>query len=54
VPIERCVRVLQQLGYSGSITVEHEPEHYDPSEEIAANLRLLKGWLREREQPSNE
>ena len=45
VPIERCVRVLQQIGYSGSITVEHEPEHYDPTEEIAENLRMLKGWL---------
>jgi sugar phosphate isomerase/epimerase len=46
VPLERCVRVLQQSGYSGSISVEHEPEHYDPTEEIEENLRLLAGWLR--------
>jgi sugar phosphate isomerase/epimerase len=45
VPIERCVRVLQRMGYSGSISVEHEPEHYDPTGEIADNLRMLRGWL---------
>jgi L-ribulose-5-phosphate 3-epimerase len=45
VPLERCVRVLQGMDYSGSISIEHEPEHYDPGEEITDNLRLLKGWL---------
>lgn len=48
VPIERCVRTLQAIGYGGSISVEHEPEHYDPSGEVGANLLLLKGWLGER------
>ena len=47
VPIERCVRVLKEIGYSGSISIEHEPEHYDPTQEIAANLQLLKGWLQD-------
>jgi L-ribulose-5-phosphate 3-epimerase len=41
VPIERCVRVLQDMGYIGSISVEHEPEHSDPSEDIKANLEML-------------
>ncbi len=47
VPVERCVRTLQAIGYGGSISVEHEPEHYDPLEEVGANLRLLKDWLGE-------
>jgi sugar phosphate isomerase/epimerase len=37
--------VLQEIGYSGPITVEHEPEYYDPTREIAESLRMLKGWL---------
>jgi sugar phosphate isomerase/epimerase len=45
VPIERCVRVLQEQRYAGPITVEHEPEQYDPSPEIADSLRMLRGWL---------
>ena len=45
VPLERCVRVLQRIGYTGPITVEHEPEHYDPTPEIEESLRMLKGWL---------
>jgi sugar phosphate isomerase/epimerase len=47
VPIERCVRVLQEIGYSGTISVEHEPDFYDPTEECAASLQMLKGWLGE-------
>jgi hypothetical protein len=50
VPIERCVRVLQELGYSGTISVEHEPDYSDPTEDCAANLRMLKGWLGEAEE----
>jgi sugar phosphate isomerase/epimerase len=45
VPIERCVRTLQQLGYTGTISVEHEPEHFDPTEDIRESLRMLQGWL---------
>jgi sugar phosphate isomerase/epimerase len=46
VPIERCVRMLQAIGYTGSISVEHEPEQFDPTEDIKANLQMLRGWLR--------
>lgn len=47
VPIERCVRTLQRLGYRGGISVEHEPDHFNPSADIRANLQLLRGWLTE-------
>jgi L-ribulose-5-phosphate 3-epimerase len=46
VPIEACVRALQEIGYTGAISVEHEPETYDPSEDCKANLAMLQGWLR--------
>jgi sugar phosphate isomerase/epimerase len=45
VPIERCVRVLQAMGYGGAVSVEHEPEDRDPSADIRANLALLERWL---------
>ena len=45
VPLERCVQVLQETGYTGAISVEHETAAYDPSEDCAASLALLKGWL---------
>lgn len=45
VPLERCVRVLQQAGYIGPLSIEHEPESYDPTEEIRQSLAMLRGWL---------
>jgi L-ribulose-5-phosphate 3-epimerase len=45
VPIEGCVRALQRLGYDGAIAVEHEPETFDPTEDIRAMRAELEGWL---------
>ena len=46
VPVEECVRALRRLGYAGAISVEHEPEHEDPSEDCRAMLAELREWLR--------
>jgi sugar phosphate isomerase/epimerase len=45
VPIEASVRALLALGYTGGISVEHEPEHYSPNEDCAASRVMLEGWL---------
>ena len=45
VPIEACVRTLQRLGYGGAITVEHEPETFDPTEDLRAMRVQLEGLL---------
>ena len=45
VDIEACVRALQGLGYSGALTIEHEPEDHDPSAEIVELRSRLEGWL---------
>ena len=45
VPIEGSVYALIDLGYTGGISVEHEPEHTSPTEDCVANLLMLKGWL---------
>jgi sugar phosphate isomerase/epimerase len=45
VPIKRCVETIRQIGYAGAISIEHEPELFDPTEDVKASLKLLKGWL---------
>jgi sugar phosphate isomerase/epimerase len=47
VPIEQCVRTLKDIGYTGALTIEHEPYSFDPTDDIRANLEMLKGWLGE-------
>jgi L-ribulose-5-phosphate 3-epimerase len=44
VPVEGCVRALERIGYRGGVSVEHEPEDHDPSDEIRDNLRQLRTW----------
>jgi sugar phosphate isomerase/epimerase len=45
VPVEECVRALQEIGYQGAISIEHEPESFDPTEDCKANLAMLRAWL---------
>ncbi len=45
VPVAKCVQTLKRLGYQGAISVEHEPEHFDPTEDCKAGLAMLKEWL---------
>ena len=45
VDIEACVRALQRIGYDGALTIEHEPEDHDPSDEIRKLRSQLEGWL---------
>jgi sugar phosphate isomerase/epimerase len=45
VPIAACVRTLADLGYTGGISIEHEPEHYNPNEDVVANLHMVRSWL---------
>lgn len=45
VPVEACVRALEEIGYEGPISVEHEPEHEDPKPGIVASRAKLEGWL---------
>ncbi len=47
VPLAECVRVLKQQGYQGAISVEHEPYHFDPTEDCGASLVMLQNWLTE-------
>jgi sugar phosphate isomerase/epimerase len=45
VPVRRCVEALRRSGYAGPISVEHEPENFDPSEDVRTNREMLDAWL---------
>ena len=45
VPVEQCVRILQQMGYDGALVIEHEPDSFDPTDDIIASLSQLNEWL---------
>jgi L-ribulose-5-phosphate 3-epimerase len=47
VPLHACVQALRAIGYTGSISVEHEPETFDPTEDCVASAALLRIWLNE-------
>lgn len=48
VPLRRCVETLAAIGYDGAISVEHEPESFDPSEEVRASREALEEWMADR------
>ena len=45
VPLRECVEVLRRIGYGGAISIEHEPETYDPTDEIRTAREQLEQWL---------
>jgi sugar phosphate isomerase/epimerase len=45
VPLQACVQALRRAGYRGALSVEHEPEDRDPSDEIRDSIVMLQGWL---------
>ena len=45
VPLRQCVAALRRIGYRGAISIEHEPESYDPRPEIRRARELVGSWL---------
>ena len=45
VPITECLEVLQEVGYMGALGIEHEPETFDPTQDIEASAALVRDWL---------
>lgn len=46
VPIERCLSTLREIGYKGGISIEHEPEEYNPSAEVKLGYERVQKWIR--------
>jgi len=45
VPVADCVAALREIGYTGTISIEHEPEHYNPFPEVEVSRQRLLALL---------
>jgi L-ribulose-5-phosphate 3-epimerase len=45
VNLAGVVQALRQIGYTGAISVEHEPAYEDPRPAVGHSAQLLRGWL---------
>jgi sugar phosphate isomerase/epimerase len=45
VPFQACLRTLRDQDYGGALSVEHEPEGFDPTPDCVASLAQLEAWL---------
>ena len=45
VPFPRCLRALREQGYAGALSIEHEPETFDPTPDCVASLAQVQAWL---------
>ncbi len=45
VPLQACLRALRDQNYRGALSVEHEPEAFDPTPDCIASRALLEEWL---------
>jgi sugar phosphate isomerase/epimerase len=46
VDIPACVDALHEIGYEGTVSIEHEPWDHDPTEECVEMLATLRDRLR--------
>jgi predicted dehydrogenase/sugar phosphate isomerase/epimerase len=44
VPARAVVEALRRTGFRGPLSLEHEPELFNPSEDLRAGLATLEGW----------
>lgn len=50
VPVRGVVETLAEMGYGGYLSIEHEPDQFDPAEDLQDSLRQLQSWLAPRRQ----
>jgi L-ribulose-5-phosphate 3-epimerase len=46
VDIQACVQALKDLGYQGVLGIEHEPEHFDPTQDVIECKRMVEEWIK--------
>jgi predicted dehydrogenase/sugar phosphate isomerase/epimerase len=44
VPVQQCIEFLMTNGYRGAMSIEHEPEDFDPREDCQASLLRVHDW----------
>jgi predicted dehydrogenase/sugar phosphate isomerase/epimerase len=48
VGIEACLKTLAEVGYRGAISIEHEPEEFDPREDVKVSKAYVENYWRSR------
>ena len=43
--IAACLIALDEIGYEGAVGVEHEPDGWNPTDDLRAAYRLLEDWV---------
>jgi predicted dehydrogenase len=46
VPIEECLQLLVEKNYRGDLSIEHEPEDFNPLEDARNSLISVENWLK--------
>jgi sugar phosphate isomerase/epimerase len=47
--IAGCLRVLTDLGYEGAVGIEHEPDGWDPTDDLRVGFEILTEWAGARQ-----
>jgi len=45
VDVKGCVTALEEIGYDGWLTIEHEPYDHDPMADVQESYRRVQNWL---------
>jgi L-ribulose-5-phosphate 3-epimerase len=45
VDIQACAKAILEIGYAGSVGIEHEPEDHDPTQDVLESRKMLETWL---------
>ncbi|MEM7735503.1 MAG: sugar phosphate isomerase/epimerase [Deinococcota bacterium] len=43
--IPACLQALQDIGYTGVLAIEHEPETFDPTDDLRASRVYVEDWM---------
>jgi L-ribulose-5-phosphate 3-epimerase len=44
-----CLRALSDIGYQGAVGIEHEPDGWDPTEDLLVGYQMLEEWVGDAE-----
>lgn len=40
-----CLQALSDIGYEGAVGIEHEPDGWDPTEDLRIGYEMLRRWV---------
>jgi sugar phosphate isomerase/epimerase len=43
-----CLQALSDIGYEGAVGIEHEPDGWDPTEDLQIGYKMLQRWVADK------